>query len=84
MRDLHAHAKRGLLIEWGSWSDGAWSLEERSPFSLETCMPAVFAAGDVCQGSMDRVASAVGEGSTAIKLIHELFAAEQIESGDPV
>lgn len=55
--------------------DGSWSLE-RSPFSLETSMPGVFAAGDVRQGSMNRVASAVGEGSIAIKLIHELFEAD--------
>lgn len=33
---------------------------------------------------MNRVASAVGEGSIAIKLIHELFAAEQVHSPDPV
>jgi thioredoxin reductase (NADPH) len=53
---------------------GIWPLE-RSPFSLETRMPGVFAAGDVRHGSMNRVASAVGEGSIAIKLVHELFAA---------
>jgi thioredoxin reductase (NADPH) len=55
---------------------GDWPLERR-PYSLETSMPSVFAAGDVRHGSMNRVASAVGEGSTAIKLIHELFEAEQ-------
>jgi len=54
-------------------SEGDWPLEERSPLSLETSMPRVFAAGDVRQGSMNRVASAVGEGSIAIKLVHELF-----------
>ena len=53
--------------------DGSWPLE-RSPFSLETSMPGVFAAGDVRHGSMNRVASAVGEGSIAIRLVHELFA----------
>ncbi|HET9197258.1 MAG TPA: FAD-dependent oxidoreductase [Solirubrobacterales bacterium] len=46
---------------------------ERSPLSLETSMPGVFAAGDVRLGSMSRVASAVGEGSIAIRLVHELF-----------
>ncbi len=55
---------------------GDWSLEKRKPFSLETSMPGVFAAGDVRHGSMNRVASAVGEGSIAIRLVHELFAAE--------
>jgi thioredoxin reductase (NADPH) len=65
-------------------SDGDWPLEERSPFSLETSMPGVFAAGDVRHGSMNRVASAVGEGSIAIRLVHELFAAEQLHPRDRV
>ena len=64
-------------------SEGTWPLE-RSPFSLETSMPGVFAAGDVRQGSMNRVASAVGEGSIAIKLVHELFALEQAKQRDLV
>ncbi len=59
--------------------DGAWGLEDRCPFSLETSMPGVFAAGDVREGSMNRVASAVGEGSIAIRLVHDLFAAEQLD-----
>jgi len=58
--------------------DGTWPLE-RNPFSLETSMPGVFAAGDVRHGSINRVASAVGEGSIAIKLVHELFAVEQLQ-----
>jgi thioredoxin reductase (NADPH) len=57
--------------------DGSWPLG-RSPFQLETSMPGVFAAGDVRHGSMNRVASAVGEGSIAVRLIHELFAAERV------
>jgi thioredoxin reductase (NADPH) len=47
-----------------------WKLE-REPFLLETCIPGVFAAGDVRAGAMNRVASAVGEGGMAIKLVHE-------------
>jgi thioredoxin reductase len=43
-----------------------------------------FAAGDVRHGSMNRVASAVGEGSIAIKLVHELFATEQLHPRDLV
>jgi thioredoxin reductase (NADPH) len=54
----------------------SWPLE-RSPLLLETTMPGVFAAGDVRHGSMNRVASAVGEGSIAIRLVHELLEAEQ-------
>ena len=41
------------------------------PMLLETSMPGVFAAGDVRHGSIKRVAAAVGEGSTAIQLVHE-------------
>jgi thioredoxin reductase (NADPH) len=40
---------------------------------LETSMPGVFAAGDVRQRSVKRVASAVGEGSIAIQLVHEFL-----------
>ncbi|MEP7201579.1 MAG: FAD-dependent oxidoreductase [Ilumatobacteraceae bacterium] len=46
-----------------------WSLE-RPPFLLETSRPGVFAVGDVRLSSMKRVASAVGEGSSAVSLIH--------------
>jgi thioredoxin reductase (NADPH) len=63
--------------------DGNWPLD-RSPLSLETSVPGVFAAGDVRHGSMNRVASAVGEGSIAIRLVHELFEADQLHSRDRV
>jgi thioredoxin reductase (NADPH) len=43
--------------------------------SLETSRPGVFAAGDVRSGSVKRVASAVGEGSMAIRQIHQYFGA---------
>ena len=43
----------------------------RAPLTLETSMPGVFAAGDVRQGSIKRVASAVGEGATVVRLLHE-------------
>jgi thioredoxin reductase (NADPH) len=43
-------------------------------------MPGVFAAGDVRHGAVKRVASAVGEGSIAIQLLHHLFAAEGREA----
>jgi thioredoxin reductase (NADPH) len=50
-----------------------WPLQ-RAPFPLETTTPGVFAAGDVRHGAIKRVASAVGEGSTAIRLIHDYLA----------
>jgi thioredoxin reductase (NADPH) len=46
----------------------------REPYLLETSWPGVFAAGDVRSGSIKRVASAVGEGSMAVRLIHEHLA----------
>jgi len=55
----------------------AWPLD-RDPFLLETSMPGVFAAGDARHGSVKRVASAVGEGSVAIQLLHRLFAADRL------
>jgi len=47
-----------------------WKLE-RDPYLLETGIPGIFTAGDVRAGAMNRVASAVGEGAMAIKLVHE-------------
>ncbi len=52
----------------------AWPLD-RDPLPLETSLPGVFAAGDVRLGSVKRVASAVGEGSAAVRYIHEYLAA---------
>ena len=46
-----------------------WSLT-RPPQMLETSLPGVFAVGDVRSGNVKRVASAVGEGSMAISLVH--------------
>jgi thioredoxin reductase (NADPH) len=43
---------------------------------LETSMPGVFAVGDARCRSVKRVASAVGEGATAIQLVHEYLRAE--------
>lgn len=48
--------------------------EHREPLPLETSVPGVFAAGDVRAGAMNRVASAVGEGSMAVRFIHEYLA----------
>lgn len=50
-----------------------WPLE-RAPFTLETSVPGVFAAGDVRLDSMKRVASAVGEGAMSVHLVHRYLA----------
>ncbi|HLJ04484.1 MAG TPA: FAD-dependent oxidoreductase [Solirubrobacteraceae bacterium] len=44
------------------------------PFFLETSRPGIFAVGDVHSGSVKRVASAVGEGSMAVRLVHQRLA----------
>lgn len=48
--------------------------ERREPLLLETSVPGVFAAGDLRAGAMNRVASAVGEGSMAVRLAREYLA----------
>ena len=56
-------------------ADGLRSLG-RPPFPLETSLPGVLAVGDIRHGSVMRVASAVGEGSIAIRLVHRLLPRE--------
>ena len=68
-RDGHGFVLTGEELPDGS----GWPLERR-PFSQETSLPGVLAAGDVRHGSVKRVASAVGEGSIAAQLVHTLFA----------
>jgi thioredoxin reductase (NADPH) len=48
--------------------------ERREPMLLETSVPGVFAAGDIRAGAMNRVASAVGEGSIVVRLAREYLA----------
>jgi thioredoxin reductase (NADPH) len=47
---------------------------DERPFFLETSQPGIFAVGDVHSGSIKRVASAVGEGSMAVRLVHQRLA----------
>jgi thioredoxin reductase (NADPH) len=73
-RDAHGYliTGRDLLEQPGQHWD-----YDREPLTLETSVPGVFAAGDVRQGSIKRVAAAVGEGSTVVRLVHE-----HLRSGD--
>jgi thioredoxin reductase (NADPH) len=52
--------------------DGHWPLTRR-PFLMETTIPGVFAVGDARSASVKRVASAVGEGSICVQLIHRVL-----------
>ena len=68
----------GFLFTGGDVPDDHdWPLERR-PFALETSMPGVLAAGDVRHASVKRVASAVGEGSIAVQIVHRLLADEPL------
>ena len=67
-RDEHGYLITGRdLLEQ---PEAHWA-QDRDPLPLETNMPGVFAAGDVRQGSIKRVASGVGEGATVVRLLHE-------------
>lgn len=67
-----------------AWLDGvaldqdalgeAWCAMARRPLSYETSWPGLFAVGDLRSGSTKRVAAAVGEGSAAIRSVHEHLA----------
>jgi thioredoxin reductase (NADPH) len=62
----------GFVLTGADVPDEAWPLE-RDPYPLETSMPGVLAVGDVRHGSIKRVASAVGEGSVAVRVLHRLL-----------
>ena len=65
-----ARDERGFILAGRDAQAAGWALE-REPYVLETTVPGVFVAGDVRARSIKRVASAVGEGSMAVSLIHE-------------
>jgi thioredoxin reductase (NADPH) len=64
--------KTGPDLSADNLSAAGWPLT-RQPYLLETSLPNVFAVGDVRGGSIKRVASAVGEGSTAISFVHRVL-----------
>lgn len=69
-----ARDERGFILAGAdARASGAWPLA-RDPYLLESSVPGVFVAGDVRARSIKRVASAVGEGSMAVSLMHEYLA----------
>ena len=75
--DVLRDAKGFVLTGRDLSADAAYSRiwkERREPMALETSAPGVFAAGDIRAGAMNRVASAVGEGSMAVRFVHEYLA----------
>lgn len=71
--DAHGFVKTGTDLASGDLAVAAWS-SPRAPFLLETSLPGVFAVGDVRAANVKRVASAVGEGSVAVSLVHKVLA----------
>lgn len=68
-----ARDERGYLLTGDKvMSAGRWS-HDRDPYLLETSVPGIFACGDVRFSPVKRVASAVGEGSMAIALVHQFL-----------
>ena len=63
----------GFVVTGADLSPIATGARDRPPLALETSLPGVLAVGDVRHGSVKRVASAVGEGSIAIRLVHRLL-----------
>jgi thioredoxin reductase (NADPH) len=69
VRDVEGFVLTGADLLAPGGPPPGWPLERR-PLMFETSVPGVFAIGDVRHGSVKRVASAVGEGSVAIRLLH--------------
>ena len=71
-QDENGFIKTGPRLSPEDLAAANWPLT-RTPHLLETSLPGVFAVGDVREGSLKRVASAVGEGSIAIAFVHQVL-----------
>jgi thioredoxin reductase (NADPH) len=70
--DEKGFVKTGPDLSPDDLANARWPLG-RQPYLLETSRPRIFAVGDVRGGNIKRVASAVGEGSIAVALVHQVF-----------
>ena len=77
LEDSFVLDKKGFIVTGpdlaGFLTSDQWPLP-RAPLPLETSIPGIFAVGDTRAGSIKRVASAVGEGSMAVHLVHRYLA----------
>jgi thioredoxin reductase (NADPH) len=71
-----ARDPRGYVLTGQDIPPGRWSLPRPAAF-LETSLPGVFAVGDVQHDSTKRVATSVGAGAMAIRLVHDYLAGLQ-------
>ena len=70
--DDKGFVKTGPDLTAAELAHANWPLP-RAPYAFETSLPGVFAVGDVRANSVKRVASAVGEGSICIQLVHKIL-----------
>ena len=73
VKGLIALNPQGFILTGTDIPKEIWTLA-RDPFLMETSVPGIFAAGDVRNGVVRRVASAVGQGSVCISFVHEYLA----------
>lgn len=71
--DAHGFVLTDLELERKHLGE-QWAALKRTPLPFETSHPGLFAVGDVRSGSMKRVAAAVGEGSAAVRSVHQYLA----------
>ena len=71
--DGKGFVKTGTDLDAHELDTAGWPLA-RAPYLLETSVPGIFAVGDVRSRSVKRVASAVGEGSISVQLVHKTLA----------
>ena len=76
--DAHGFLLTGSNIPEAQLEDREWA-----PLFLETSRPGVFAVGDVRSGSVKRAATAIGEGSMAVRLVFERLQATGSAVTDP-
>ena len=81
-RDQRGYVVTGNDLLRTSETDATWP-EPRPPLPFETSMPGVFAVGDVRLSSTKRVAASVGEGSVAVRLLHDYLVSQQEAADQP-
>ncbi len=69
--DNKGFIRTGPALNRAELDPALWIEGDREPYLFETSLPGVFAVGDVRSNSVKRVASAVGEGSIAVRFVHE-------------
>lgn len=74
LEDLVQLDERGFVLSGNTLAPVEGWTVDRDPLPLETSVPGIFVAGDVRHGSTRRVAGATGEGSTAIRFVHQHLA----------